>query len=226
MSINYSSKPFVFKTQHSLVLLTGLKASDAKELRDGLEKAPEMSVYYHTHHFLERHQFLVQEPPNDFAYWVTHVLNEIKIGERLAAVDTVRFRSLEELRQALLSALHPLADDKNVLRKAPAGHEFYFMKSMLFSVQTPHSVRTLEEFLEGLKKVSIHSLYFHIFEARLRTLQQMNDFSYWLTDLGEKALAKEIERLDPYSQTMEDLRTRIIRLIEKRIQQESYATTR
>ena len=211
-----SQKPFLFKTQLSLVLLTGLKASDLRELRDCLEKIPEMSVYYHTHHFLQQHQFLVQEPPNDFAYWVTHVLNEIKIGEQLAAIDTVQFRSLEELRTALVAAIHPILDEKNSLRKAPSGHEFYFMRSVLFILKTPYVARTLEEFVEYLKKVSIHSLYFHMFEARLRTSQPMNDFSQWLEEMGEHGLAKEIERLDPYSHTLEDLRSHIVRLIEKR----------
>ena len=219
-----AAKPFLFRTQLSLVLLTGLRASDAKELRDGLEQAPEMSVYYHTHHFLQQHQFLVHEPPNDFAYWVTNVLNETRLGERLAAVDTVRFRSLQDMRTALLTALHPLNDDKNVLRKAPPGHEFHFMKSVLFNLKTPFTAATLEEFAECLKKISMHSLYFHMFEAGLRTAKPMNDFSSWLEELGEKALAREIDRLEPYSRTMEGLRSHIIHLVEKRLQKATHAT--
>ena len=222
MPLENSVKPFLFKTQLSLVLLTGFKAADIKELRDGLKKVPESSIYYHTHHFLQQHQFLVEEPPNDFAYWVTHVLNESRIGEKLTAIDTVRFSSLEELRDAIISAIDPFVEDGTVLRKTHPEQTFHFMRSVLFNLKTSYEARNLEEFVRGLKNVSIQSLYFHMFEARLRTSRRVNDFSFWLQSLDETALAKEIERLDPYSQTMEDVRFRIIRMIEKRLGRVSY----
>ncbi|HTL69897.1 MAG TPA: DUF5752 family protein, partial [Candidatus Eisenbacteria bacterium] len=100
-----AERPFYFKTQLSLVYTTGLKARNLRELKDHLEVVPESSVFYHTHHFLQQHQFLTPEPPNDFAYWVTHVLQEDRMGERLASIDTVRFNSLAALREAMLAAL-------------------------------------------------------------------------------------------------------------------------
>ena len=211
-----SGQPFIFKTQFSLVQLTEWRAADIQQLRDGLEKIPETSVYYHTHHFLQQHQSLVQEPPNDFAYWVTHILNESKIGERLAAVDTVAFYSLQDLRAALLEALGPRASSEEMLRTAPAGQEFHFMKSILFDLETPYKASDLGEFAHGLRNISIQSLYFHMFESRLRSSQRMNDFSAWLGTIGEMTLSREIARLDPYSHTMEELRSRILTLIEKK----------
>jgi hypothetical protein len=45
-----------------------------------------------------------------------------------------------------------------------------------------------------------------------------NDFSIWIrTAMGNEELAAKISRLDPYTYTMEDLRERLIRLIEKSI---------
>jgi hypothetical protein len=62
------------------------------------------------------------------------------------------------------------------------------------------------------------SLYFHIFEAKLRLQRGANDFSLWLEDcLGEKELAEQITRLDPYNYTMENLREIIIQLCEKKL---------
>jgi hypothetical protein len=64
----------------------------------------------------------------------------------------------------------------------------------------------------------MRSLYFHIFEARLRLQRGTNDLSLWLDDsLGEKELAEQITRLDPYNYTMENLREIIIRLCEKKL---------
>src|SRR5207248_1066332 len=100
-------KVFLFKTELSLETLTGFKAADIRELRDCLEKVPEASVYYHTHNFVQQHHFLVHEPPNDFSYWTTHILNESRIGEKFSAIDTVRFHSLEDLRTALIAVMDP-----------------------------------------------------------------------------------------------------------------------
>ena len=87
-----------------------------------------------------------------------------------------------------------------------------------------HEAGNLEEFLSSLKKVSIYSLYYHMFEARLRTSRGSNDFSLWFNERGETALAKQIERLDPYTHTLEELRSRIIRAVENRIEEEVHAT--
>jgi dCMP deaminase len=72
-------------------------------------------------------------------------------------------------------------------------------------------VKTLEEFVAELKKVTVDSIYYHMFEAKLRLEKGENDFSLWLdTAVGEKELARKISRLDPYTYTMESLREKII----------------
>lgn len=223
MPLARAEQPFLFKTQLSLVLLTGRRATNVLELRNELKTASESSVYYHTHNFLQRHQFLIPEPSNDFAYWVTQVLREERLGERLEAIDTVRFTSLNELREAILTVMDAFLQKNATLREAPEGSEFHFMKAILFSFPTVHEACDLEEFLTGLKKVSIHSLYYHIFEWRLRASRGANDFSLWLQALGETSLARQIDRLDPYSHTMEELRSRIVRLIERRIGEKVHA---
>jgi hypothetical protein len=212
------AEPFVFRTQLSLVFLTGLRARDLRELVEHLKTVPESSVYYHTHHFLRQHQFLTPEPPNDFAYWVTNVLQEDEMGEQLAAIDTVRFASLGALREAIVSGIESFLADRKTLRAAPEGEEFHFMRCVLFTLPTGHVARDLKEFRESLKEVSIHCLYNHIFEGRLRPPLGMDDFSAWLkAALGEEALAREIGRLDPYTRTMEGLRQVILQLVDARL---------
>ena len=83
---------------------------------------------------------------------------------------------------------------------------------------TPYVAWNLREFVECLKKIGVHSLYFHIFEARLRLERVTNDFSFWIkTSVGEPELAVEISRLDPYTFTLEALRGEIITRVEKYI---------
>jgi hypothetical protein len=197
-----------------------LKASDLAELHLHLKNVPDASIYYHTHHFLQQHQFLTPEPPNDFAYWVTNVLQEDEMGERLVAIDTIRFNSLAVLRETFVMAIDQFLKKKHELRKAPPGEEFHFMKCILFTLPTEYKAYDLREFLACLKHVSIYCLYHHIFTARLRPPLGINDFSNWFkTSLGESDLAKKIEKLDPYTHTMEGLRNKIAQLVERRLQE-------
>jgi hypothetical protein len=218
MSPITAQNPFHFVTQTSLIELTGLRARELYELLEHLKAVPLSVVYYHTHHFLRQHQFLSPEPPNDFAYWVTNVLQEDRLGEQLAAIDTVRFLSLRALREALVGTIERYLAKGRSTRVAPEGEEFHFMKARSFVLATPYVVSTLEEFLEAVQKVSLNSLYHHIFEARLRLEKGTNDFSKWLeTELGETALAQTIARLDPYTLTLDGLREKIVRLVRVRL---------
>jgi hypothetical protein len=216
MSKERTEHPFQFCTQWSLVELTGLRARDLRELVTHLQNVPGSAIYYHTHHFLKQHHFLSPEPPNDFAYWVTSALNEDRLGERLASVDTIRYSTLRALRERIIAIVQDHLSHEASLRQTSPGEEFHFMKSKSFVVQTPYQASTLDEFLAAIQKISIHSLYHHIFEARLRLERGKNDFSHWLeSELEEKDLAQAISRLDPYTQTLEGLRAQMVRLVER-----------
>lgn len=218
-----AGEPFVFCSRLSLPLLTGVRAADLGELLGFLRNAPDPVVYHHTHRFLQQHQYLVPEPPNDFAYWATHMLQDDLLGERLAAIDTVRFTSLRELRDAFVSAIEERLRADGV-RRVPPGKEFHFMSAVRFSLPTRHRAWDLREFGEGLKKVGISSLYLHIFEARLRPPLGVNDFSHWFkTELGEDALASRVAGLDPYTRTTEGLRSLLLALIDARLKEPPHA---
>lgn len=217
-------KSFRFFTRLGLTLMTGAKAGNLEELRAHLKEAPDTVIYQHTHRFLEQHQYLVPEPPNDFAYWVSNIVQEERLGERLAAIDTVRFNSLKDLREALLHVIEEHLKQKKDARSVPEGKEFYFMRAVRFSIPTAYVAHDLAEFADCLKRVGLSSLYLHIFEARLRPPLGMNDFSYWFeSQLGDKALARRVANLDPYTQTMEGLRSRILQIVEERLKELSDA---
>lgn len=214
-------RPFRFFTRLNLLELTGRKAKNIHELLAHLKEVPDAVIYHHTHHFLEQHLYLSPEPPNDFAYWIREILGELELSERLAAIDTCEFDTIEALRKTIIQCIEEsLSIERIPQLQAPRGHEFHFLKAKTFILPTPYEVWNLKEFLETLKVISIDSLYFHIFEARLRLGRGMNDFSLWLMDcLEEKALAKEIDRIDPYTYTAEALRQTVCNLVEERIKE-------
>jgi hypothetical protein len=215
-----AKEPFRFSTRLHLTELTGLRASTLGQLLGLIKEVPGASIYHHTHRFLQQHQYLSPEPPNDFAYWITEAIGEDELGEELASIDTIEYNTIRALRNRIVETIeaylknHPLAK----LKFVRTGEEFHFIKSVSFIFPTRYIAGDLREFAEVLKQITIDSIYFHIFEARLRLEKGTNDFSNWIGDsLGDKGLAEEISKLDPYTYTLDELRKTVIKLIEERI---------
>ncbi len=206
---------FYFKTKLDQTTLLGIRAKNIQELLDGIKSVPEASIYYHTHKYLHQHHFLSPEPPNDFAYWITEVINEARLGEIMSSMDIVQFHTLADLRRRFVELLSEYLRENHKSPMAPQGQEFHFMASRMFVLQTPYVATTLTEFREALQRVSVNSLYYHIFDAKLRLEKNENDFSRWFRDLGKIQLADELARLDPYTYTLEGLRNKIVKLVEQ-----------
>ncbi len=206
-------EPFHFYTESHLVRLLGLKAKNTLELLEGMKKVPASSIYYHTHRFLQQHHYLSPEPPNDFAYWLTNILNLKQLGEAFASVDTVDFRNMEELRAEFIGILesYPV---KNVV-DCPKGHEFHFMACQTFILPVQYIAHNLHEFADILRRISVSSLYFHIFESRMRLERDENDFQAWFRSIGKNELAQSLSKLDPYTITLESLRGQILEMVMK-----------
>lgn len=208
---------FQFSTSLNLRELTGRKARTLRELVEIIKEVPGSVIYYHTHVFLQRHQSFSPDPPNAFANWVSRILGEYKLGEDLAAIDICEFSTIRQLREKIINVIeNHLFECKEPLRYAPNGREFEFIKAHSFIMPTGFKARNLKEFEMALEKVTIYSIYFHIFEARLRLEKGINDFSFWIgTSAGAPELATAIAALDPYTFNMESLRRKLIQLIRK-----------
>jgi hypothetical protein len=206
---------FEFKSRLVLTELLGKKASDLPQLLEGIKVVPLTSIYHHTHRFLQQHHFLSPEPPNDFAYWVTNMLNDELAGERLASIDIMQFNRLADLRDQFVSLISDYLTQypSRTTQSAPEGEEFHFMSSRIFVLPTSWRASSLQEFISCLRNVSIHSIYYHMFEAKLRLEKGENDFSIWLRSNGYENAAVKLSTLDPYTFTLEGLRTRILEIV-------------
>lgn len=220
MKLVRATEPFRFYTRMHLTELTGLKAAGLVQLIRLLKSVPGGCIYYHTHRFLQQHQYLSPEPPNDFAYWAREILGEGELGERLASIDIIEYSTIRSLREKIIETIEGyLAEHPEAKMRFPRGRgEFHFKKAVSFILPTQYVCHDLREFVEIMKRITIDSIYFHIFEARLRLEKRTNDFSNWIENsIGNKALSLSITRLDPYVYTLEDLRRTIINLIEREI---------
>lgn len=213
-----AKEPFRFFTRFNLSELTGLRAVTLGQLVGLIKSVPGSCIYHHTHRFLQQHQYLSPEPPNDFAHWVSQILGEEELGEQLASIDTIQFSTIRSLREEIVRTIDSYLEDNQVAKVKFTRMEdaFHFIKSISFVIPTEYVATDLREFLGILKKVTIESIYFHIFEARLRLEKGRNDFSYWIENsVGNLDLAVEISRLDPYTFTLENLRKTVISIIER-----------
>jgi hypothetical protein len=97
-------------------------------------KVPDGAIYYHTHQFLQEHNYLIPEPPNDFAVWVAASLGDDVLGERLANVNPFSFQDLAGVRGKLVNIIEEHLGQYSNHREAMEGNEFYFEVSDLFFI--------------------------------------------------------------------------------------------
>lgn len=218
--MNGPAQPFLFFSSIPLVELTGVRARNVRELAEGVERVEASSIYFHTLHYVREHHFLSEEYPSDFAYWVAEILHEKGLGERLAFMDIRRSPSIEALRGEILSLLKS-HEGKQAEREVLPGLEFHFRKSINIVVPAGHSASNLAEFRDGLERVDNNSLFYHLIESNLRDEKPGNDFSIWLTEgLGKEKLAVQLAEIDPYLNTLEQTRRRLLALVDRELTKE------
>lgn len=210
-------QPFVFYTERRLVVLTGLQAKNLPELLHHLNTVSGASIFYHTHHqFLSLH---FEKPVfhNEFAHWVGDALQEERLSEELTAVDLLAFTTVRQLREAIVAKVEAyLQEVQGPARECRPGNAFHFCESQSFIMPTGAVAHDVRDFFSKLGAVSNVSLFFHFFESRLRLERATNDFSQWLRYMDQEELADDIDKLDPYAMTLDELRAEMIECGRKR----------
>jgi hypothetical protein len=184
-------------------------------LLQNLRDCPEDSIFQHTFRTLQEHHFLREGYSSDFAHWTLTDCNEPGLAERLAGVDIREFTSVVDLRGVFVHLVEEYLNRNPASGDRRARHTFHFCASDIVVMPTPFVAHSLVEFLEGLRRVSVHSIHHHFIEARLRLKLMSNDFSQWLyEDAGLTDTARALNRVDIYTGTLEDVRQQIVRLVE------------
>ena len=216
LSGRWARSPFYFNSAAHLLRILREQANTLAELLEALRTVPDDSIFQHTFRTLQEHHFIRQGFSNDFAHWSVSACNEPVLAEQLASVDVREFTAIEGLRNRMVQIVDQFLKE-NPRAASHSGHEpFYFCASDIVVLPTSFVADSLPAFLDGLKKVSIHSIHHHFIEARLRLHLMSNDFSQWLEEeLGLTHTADLIERIDIYTNTMEGVRQQIARGVEQ-----------
>ena len=211
-------EPFVFYTERRLVVLTGCRARNLSELLDHLRRVSGSSVFYHTHYLYLIHHFEKPRFYNEFAEWVSEALQEERLAEQLASIDLLSITSVRQLRDALIAPIEThMGAVTRAERDCPEGDEFHFCEAKSFIMPTGLVAHDVPEFFEQVACVTNSCLHFHFFEARLRLGRSTNDFSQWMQAAGETRLAWAIDRLHPYTMTLDELKDKIVRIGRRRL---------
>ena len=226
MSLSHTGSVFRFMACSEIREILGKQAEDARALAELLEEVPLDSVYYHTHSYFLRHRFIERTYPNDFAEWVGEQVRDHILAERLSVVDPFDFKSLEALREELISIIDDHLSGLMSVPRAGFGTPFHFNRSRILEVPTGLETRTLREFRDAISEVDTSAIYFHVFEAHLRLQREENDFSAWIrTGLNLPSLADRIKALNPYLGSLERLRSNLLTMCDDELARSGRAET-
>ena len=211
-----ASKPFQFVTASYLVRIGNQEATSLQELQHELESCSDASIFYHTFQSLARHHFLTEGFSNDFAQWVFGACNRPALAEQLASLDIRDYVSLADLRGDLRRLVGDYCVANPREAQQSAFESFFFCETVEEEVPLDFQAWTLQEFRAGLNRLGHASLQFHFITSRLRLHLRSNDFSQWFSEeLQLKELARRVNQIDIYTNTLDGVRSRMTELIER-----------
>ncbi|MGA2119407.1 MAG: DUF5752 family protein [Bryobacteraceae bacterium] len=214
-----TSQGFQFYTAAYVVRINNQRACTLAEMRECLDSASDASIFFHTFQSLGRHHFLTEGFSSDFAEWVLAGLNLRELAERVGGIDIRDYVELAELRGDLSRMMGEYCEAHPREARISAFEPFHFCEGAEVTVPLGAPVVSLQEFERGLKSLSHASLYYHFLASRLRLRLNTNDFSHWLETLGLNALARRINAIDIYTNTLDTARDAMVRLIDWEVAQ-------
>lgn len=218
IKLKKAPRDFIFHTIMRLHEATGRRARNLSELLEGIRESDGSVIFHHTYGSLLRYHFMVPAPVSDFAFWVEHMVHDELMAEKLSGIDTINYATINDIRQAHIKLLEEHLVNNGRGKDTKLEDAFYFVRGNSYILPTLHVAQDLASFMDCINRVSNNSLYFHLFESRLRLEQETNDFSFWLGEnLEEEELAQFMARQDPYVQTLDNIRASILEALGDRL---------
>jgi Family of unknown function (DUF5752) len=213
-----AEQPFYFNTASYVTSVSDIRVTTLQEFAAGLKTASEASIFNHTFQSLRRYHFLTEGFSNDFAQWVLASCNRPELAEELAGLDIRQYTRLGDLRSDLVRVVDAYCAAHSAHATQEAFEPFYFCESIEVTVPLGVEARTLEDFRNGLAQMSRAAFQYHFLASRLRLQLLTNDFSLWFdTALGLPNLARSVNRIDVYTNTIESAKEALLALVDKEL---------
>ncbi|HDL04062.1 MAG: hypothetical protein DRP46_02570 [Candidatus Zixiibacteriota bacterium] len=210
--------PFAIKDCALIVRICDLlPAINLRELHERVANCPVDSLY---HHFCEtaiRPSFDDPEFHNDFARWARRALHDHVLAERLEILHPYSFPHMEELRKEILDIIADRLSEIHYIPWALHDQAFFFKQATTVVFDTNRIIETPEHLCDAVKEMSTSSLYYHFWEARRRTPEKIDDFSFWLKGWNDrgKPLIDAFSRIDFYFMSLKELQDKLCTVMEE-----------
>jgi len=207
---------FQFLSSASVEKLTGQKAESLDRLLTLIKTCSDTSLFYHTFSAYMKMREIRLPYNNDFTFWISNSLNEKALAEKIMAIDLSEYHTMKSLRMRLIEIIEEYRNQESKAFRKRADDPFHLYDIIRVVYLTDKFAYDLPSFRDVLATISIYSIYFHFIECRLEKDLHADDFSTWIEySLNLPDLAQKINRIDLDAYTMEELRTRIIQVIDE-----------
>ncbi len=206
---------FALKDCALAAIATGRRAQNLKELRDELETIDPACFQYHFWGGLLRPVFDDPRFNNGFARWVFQSLHNQPLAERLSVIDPTDFDGPDGLRRELIDVIEEELDRREVLPWTSREQQFHFIRAQIVVFSTKRVIHDPGELRDAVSAMTPSSVFYHFIDARRRTPNGVDDFSTWLTDLGDeryRSLCTRLRGVDPYFMTLVEIREELLEI--------------
>ena len=210
---------FGFKDCALIAIATGRRAQNLRELRDILHSIDDSSIYYHFWGSRLQPNFGDPEYQNDFAAWAHHSLQDGKVAERLGVLDPTDFDTTDELRRELIEVIEERLAEEEYVSSVKYDLQFNFLTSQIVVFDTHKSITRPRDLVEVVPNLSLSSIFYHLIDARRRTVDSIDDFRAWISGYGSlfageyEDLSKKIADLDPFFSSLLELRAELTAIL-------------
>ncbi len=200
---------FLFRAELWTAQYTGIKVNTLASFTRALREVDEDTIYYHLYRNMFEYHFLPTDYGNSFAYWLAENGFPV-LAEKFSALDLLECVCIEDMREKMLDILHSEIGGVEKICKP-----FYFIRAVRRTVDLGIKAKDIKEFREGVEKVGVRSLFYHLVTSRLYHGEPVNDFSRWLTEIGEKEKAEKIEKIDLMASSLYEVREKILDILSE-----------
>jgi len=197
--------------------MSGLPAAiNLREMRERISSCSRNVLY---HHFCEtplKPTFDYPDYRNDLAVWAKQRLGDDILAERLGIIDPYSFSSIDDLRKMVLEIFDERLNEVEVVPSSSKGYEFYFMETTIIIFDTGNKINHPDELSASIRNMTNSSIYFHVLDAKRRSIKGIDDFSTWLqTSEGNwDHYISAIQSIDVMFFTLGEIKNELVRLLD------------
>jgi hypothetical protein len=210
-----NTQTFFVKDCALVAIATGERASSLVGLREKLMTIHPGCIYYHFWGGRLHSQFAHPEDHNDFASWTRHSLHDLYLAERLAVIDPTEYPSIEELRRDLVDIIDDRIEEKEIIISTKKENQLHFIRSKTIVFDTALKMEKPSDLVKIIPIMSASSIFYHFIDARRRTSEAIDDFSFWLKDFDEpyRHLIHKIQAIDIYFLSLSEVRQKLSEIV-------------